>query len=422
MCLVFVMDPKILGSQRIGEPLTQAFFAAVAWLREDLRRRSSDLALLRGDPQAELPAFAARIGAHALFFNEDYEPDAIARDEGVRGVFARAGIAVHASTDHVYFGGDEVLRDDGAPYRVFTPYARRWALLAHRSPREPVESEALLNGTLLEREEIGATADAPPSTGRYEVNESAAEGRLHAFVSGAGVRRYAIDRDFPAIDGTSRLSVHLRAGTIGIRSCVSAGLRAGADAWVNELAWRDFFQAILKHYPHVAGAPFLAAGERIRWRRAPAEFDAWCAGETGYPLVDAAMRQLNETGWMHNRLRMVAASFLSKHLLIDWRDGERYFERRLVDADLAANNGGWQWSASTGTDAAPYFRIFNPLLQSKRYDPDGQFIRAMLAQMRGVRGARVHDPWKKPIVEHRAARERALAAYSQAFRGASISR
>ena len=297
----------------------------------------------------------------------------------------------------------------------------------------------------MSRTAIGTTAENPaPQTYDFaaspyvpEVTEAAAQRHLKAFAA-ANIAEYDRLRDVPAITGTSQFSPQLRAGTIGIRTCVAAAERAsiiadarrGAQTWLSELVWRDFYQAILKHFPKVVDGPFLERGEHIPWRRADGEFDAWCEGRTGYPIVDAAMRQLNTYGWMHNRLRMVAASFLAKDLLIDWRRGERYFEHRLADADLAANNGGWQWSASTGTDAVPYFRIFNPVLQAKNFDPDGAFVRSLVPELRAVPSQYVHDPWTmpplvaaeagvllgkgypEPIVDHAEARLRALEAYS----------
>ena len=407
-----MVDPQLLHSPRIGAPLTNAFFSAVAALRDDLRERAADLAVLRGDPANEIAAFARRIGAEAIFYAEDYEPYALERDQRVEASCQSAGIAVHRSTDHVYYGAGEVERPDGGPYKVFTPYKHRWLQAAENAPRAPLPSKRAARGKLLSPEEIGATCEVPQA--RQVLSESGALRALNRFVTDGGIERYGRDRDFPARDATSHLSPHLRAGTIGIRTCVARALAAHDDTWLNELIWREFYQMVLRRFPHVAGGAFLPAGERIAWRQAPREFEAWCEGRTGYPIVDAAMRQLNETGWMHNRLRMIAASFLCKHLLIDWRQGERYFEQRLIDADLAQNNGGWQWCASTGTDAAPYFRIFNPITQSKRYDPDGSFIREFVPELRNVKDTRVHEP-HDPIVDHAFARARALAVYGEAF-------
>ncbi len=416
VALAFVLDPVLLRSERTGAPLVQAFFSALAALRAELRERGSDLALLEGGFAEQLAAFAARIGAGAIYYNEDYEPDAIERDERVRAALAAAGIAVHASLDHVYFGAEEVRTEGGAPYKVFTPYKRRWLDQHALAPRLPVQSNRASAQRLLSRAEIGATCTLPEpdefgfatSAAYPDCSEASARARLDRFLAEGGPSdSYAVQRDLPAIAGTSRLSPDLRAGTIGIRTCVarasaamqgtSSQRRASVEVWLSELIWRDFYQQILRNFPHVARAPFVAETAAIRWRDDRAAFTAWCEGRTGYPIVDAAMQQINTTGWMHNRLRMIVASFLTKDLLLHWQWGERYFERHLADADLAQNNGGWQWAASTGTDAAPYFRIFNPVLQGQRFDPEGAFVRAMLPALRMVPTKYVHAPWQMPL-------------------------
>jgi deoxyribodipyrimidine photo-lyase len=449
LCVAFVLDPSLLRGGRFGAPIVQAFFGALEALRARLRSLGSDLALLEGDASTELPALATRLGATALYFNEDYEPSAIARDAAVTAALQRAGVRVEASPDHVYFGADEVVQNNGAPYQVFTAYRNRWRDLRQFASRAPVESERSLAAKLLTRDAIGPTRDVPApeefghaSSPLYpRVDESTAQRLLEEFLAPGGpVERYKNDRNLPAIDATSHLSPQLRAGTIGIRECVErafaradAGndLRANVDAWIDELVWRDFYAMILRRFPHVVTQPFREAGKRIPWREPGEAFAAWCDGRTGYPIVDAAMRQLNATGWMHNRLRMIVASFLSKDLLVDWRHGERYFEQHLADADLAANNGGWQWVASTGVDAAPYFRIFSPVRQGKTFDPDGAFVRSMLSELRNVPDAFIHEPWKMPpsvqaqaecaigreypapIVDHASTRARALAAFAR---------
>jgi deoxyribodipyrimidine photo-lyase len=428
VCIAFNIDPALLASERTGAPIVQAFFTALAALRAELRERGSDLALLQGDFSEQLGGLARRIGADAVYFNDDYEPSALRRDEAVCAALEAAGIAVSRHLDHVYFGADEILTEARTPYKVFTPYFRRWYDRHRAAPHAAVPSARALDGRLLPRDQVGATRDVPePSEFGFSgsplfavLSEAGARERLSAFLRGA-MERYAADRDVPALDGTSGLSPHLRAGTIGIRTCVA---HARDATWLKELAWRDFYQMILRHFPYVADGPFVAAAANVEWSNDRAAFDAWCEGRTGYPIVDAAMRQLNCTGWMHNRLRMIVASFLSKDLLVDWRWGERYFERHLSDADLAQNNGGWQWAASTGTDAAPYFRIFNPVSQGKKFDPDGAFVRRWLPDLAGVPDRFVHEPWKfelagypPPIVDRAASRERALRAYAAALHG-----
>jgi len=416
--VAFNVDPLLLRSERVGAPIVQTFFDALDGLRQELRALGSDLALLEGDFGANLAALAQRLGAQAVFFNRDFEPRAIARDARVAGELKTVGVDVRTFLDHVVFDATEVRTDGGDAYKVYTPYARRWRERYAAQPRPPVDSLSALRGKLLDAATIGATRAIPQLRdfgfdrleGVERCSERTALAALDAFLAGPA-ERYARDRDYPAVDGTSRLSVQLRAGTIGIRTAVARAYVANAGKWLGELIWREFFQTILATFPRVEREPFIEIAAQIPWIDDDAAFAAWCEGRTGYPIVDAAMRQLNTTGWMHNRLRMIVASFLTKDLLIDWRRGERYFEQRLADADLAQNNGGWQWAASTGTDAAPYFRIFNPVLQSKKFDPDGAFIRRMLPELAKVPDESIHEP-RDPIVDHAAARERALAAYA----------
>ena len=413
----------------MSSSIVQCFFGAAAALRADLRERGSDLAVLCGDPAEELVRFARSAGADSVFFNEDYEPFARARDARVCDALERNGIAAHSCLDHVYFGASEIVRSDGSSYKVYTPYRKQWLAALWERPRPAVASLRRLRDRLLPADVIGQTHEVGTpedfgfnSSSRYPAcSERAAHNLFESFVR-SGLEDYGKRRDFPALDATSHLSPQLRAGTIGIRTCVEAAKRG--PAWLNELVWREFYQAILANFPNVADGPFLSQGSRIEWRDSETDFAAWCSGETGYPIVDAAMRVLNETGWMHNRLRMIVASFLTKDLLIDWRKGERYFEQRLADGDVAQNNGGWQWCASTGTDAVPYFRIFHPVTQGERFDPGGTFVKSVIPELRDVPSKHVHAPWRStappkkyppPIVDHATARQRALAAYGRAF-------
>ncbi len=443
----FVLDPVLLRSERIGAPIVAFFFDALGELRAALRERRSDLVLREGDFAHELLALAKHVDADALFFNVDYEPDAIARDERVSAALRAAGLHVEASLDHVYFGADEVLQPGEKAHTVFTPYKRRWLARHEEDARPPVDSHEALARKLAAAGDLGTTLEVPAPE-RYgharsshfpRGGERLAHELLARFVE-RHIAAYAGARNFPADVGTSHLSPHLRAGTIGIRTCVSAALEArrgargeaaaGSETWLAELIWREFYQQILANFPQVAREPFVAAAKRLRYRESEADWRAWCDGRTGYPIVDAAMRALNRYGWMHNRLRMIVASFLTKDLLLDYHLGERYFEQHLADGDLAANNGGWQWSASTGTDAAPYFRVFNPVLQSRKFDPEGRFIRSMLPELAKLRTEDLHAPWMmppleaeavgfrlgrdypQPIVDHMFARDRALAAYA----------
>jgi deoxyribodipyrimidine photo-lyase len=413
----------------MSSAIVQCFFSALSALREELRERGSDLAVLYGDPVEALVRYARSVEARAVWYNEDYEPFARERDAKVAGALDREEISVTSCLDHVYFGAGEIVRTDGAPYKVFTPYRKQWLATFWERARPPIPSLQRLRGKLMRASAIGSTHDDPTpeqfgfaSSSRYPAcSERVAREILSGFVR-RKLEAYGKCRDFPAVDATSHLSPQLRAGTIGIRTCIEAAKKG--PAWLNELIWREFYQMILAKFPKVVDGSFLPSASDISWRDSDADFAAWCAGETGYPIVDAAMRGLNETGWMHNRLRMIVASFLVKDLLIDWRRGERYFEQRLADGDLAQNNGGWQWCASTGTDAVPYFRIFNPVTQAERFDPEGSYVKSALPELAAVPATYVHAPWKMerppknyppPIVDHDVARRRALAAYGRAF-------
>jgi deoxyribodipyrimidine photo-lyase len=449
--LAFVLDPDLLRGPRVGPPIVQFFFDSLRVLREHLREAGSDLALLEGDFAEQLARLATHVEARAVFYNVDYDPEMRARDDRIAVQLRARKLDVHGFVDHVYAAADDVLQQNGKPYTVYTPYRRRWQARFDSDPRAPLESETAARPKFAPAAAIGNTRAVPTpecyghaSSPRFPAaGFKVARCRLEAFIA-AGIDAYLDRRNVPAVAGTSGLSPHLRAGTIGIRTCVDAARKARAnregpaaasiDGWIAELIWRDFYAGLLVHFPRLAQVPFIAAGQAIAYRRDEAGYAAWCNGTTGYPIVDAAMIQLNATGWMHNRLRMIVASFLTKHLLIDYHAGERYFEQHLADADLTANNGGWQWSASIGTDAAPYFRVFNPTLQGKTFDPGGAFVRALIPALADVPDEFVHEPWTmpplvaaaagvelgrdypRPIVEHRAARQRALNVYAAALK------
>jgi deoxyribodipyrimidine photo-lyase len=394
----------------------------------------------------EVPLLAAELGVQAVFANHDDEPAAIARDAQVRGRLADIGVALNTGKDHVIFERSEVLTGSGNPYGVFTPYKNNWLrqvddfflraypVAQHAHALAPVPASAGAGVPTLAAIGFEATN---LSEMRLPTGTAGAQAQLADFLD--RIDRYADTRDFPAVRGPSYLSPHLRFGTVSIRRLareaharVQAGSR-GAEVWLSELVWRDFYHQILHHHPHVVGHAFRPEYERIRWehgKQADAHFAAWCEGRTGYPLVDAAMHQINQTGYMHNRLRMVVASFLTKDLGIDWRRGEAYFAEKLNDFDLAANNGGWQWAASTGCDAQPWFRIFNPVSQSEKFDPQGRFIRRYLPALAGLPDEQIHAPWlakpvdlaaadlslgrdyPEPIVRHDEARKRTLERFA----------
>ncbi|GHE22632.1 deoxyribodipyrimidine photo-lyase [Halomonas urumqiensis] len=376
---------------------------------------------------------ARHVGAHALHFNHEYPVDEVVRDRGVAAAFTAAGLTATGHHDAVTFAPGELLTGKGDYYGVFTPFSRAWhrqlgderiALRDTPAPQQPLDIASDPLPTL------PALADTPVDERLWPAGETAAADRLERFLRFRG-HHYKRQRDIPAIRGTSELSPYLALGMISHRQCLQAVLTendgqlaegdAGLVAWVNELVWREFYRHVAYGFPRVCRhRAFQAHTEALAWRDDEAAFAAWCEGRTGYPIVDAAMRQLVETGWMHNRLRMITAMFLSKHLLIDWRRGEAFFLRHLVDGEFCANNGGWQWAASTGTDAAPYFRIFNPTTQSERFDPDGTFLAEWLPALAELPAKARHAPptdllggvdYPMPIVDHKAARARALEAF-----------
>lgn len=379
-------------------------------------RAGVGLIVRHGSALGVIPALAAQLGVSAVFTNHDDEPAALARDARVQSALAAQGVAFHTRKDHVVFERSELLTGAGKPYSVFTPYKNAW-LKKVVDPfflkPYPIAKHAAALAPLPTGERAG-----PPALGEIGFDELP-EGDLKVPAGSRGAQALLADfvprldayedtRNFPSVKGPSYLSTHLRFGTVSIRHLAAlaharaqAG-SAGAAVWSSELIWRDFYHQILHHQPHVVGHSFKPDYDRISWAEGPeidALFAAWCEGRTGYPLVDAAMRQLNQTGYMHNRLRMVTASFLTKDLGVDWRRGEAYFALKLLDFDLAANNGGWQWAASTGCDAQPYFRIFNPVSQSEKFDAQGRFIRRYVPELAGLPDKAIHAPWEAgPIV------------------------
>jgi deoxyribodipyrimidine photo-lyase len=434
IAFLFVLDPRLLSGPWAGAPRIRFLHACLVKLAADLERRGRRLIVRRGDPRREVPAAARELGAELVSWNRDTSPFARRRDAAVRAALERAGVRVREARDRVVFEGADLRTGAGAPFRVFTPFRNAWWRRYEAAP--PPEPRALrlpapapaAASPLPRLAALGVDDDGAevPSAG-----EEAAQRRLERFLDGP-VADYAKARDLPGRDGTSRLSHHLRFGTLSPRACFAAGreraareprLRGGVAKWLDELVWREFYAAILEQHPRVLGHAFRPEFQRVRWNDDADGFAAWCAGRTGYPIVDAGMRQLASTGWMHNRSRMLAASFLVKDLLIDWRRGEAVFMQRLVDGDPASNNGGWQWSASTGTDAQPYFRIFSPVAQGERFDPDGAYVRRFVPELRDVPARLLHRPWEAPalcpeypapIVEHTERRRLALARFEEA--------
>ncbi|HEY8086105.1 MAG TPA: deoxyribodipyrimidine photo-lyase [Methylophilaceae bacterium] len=433
---VFVFDTEILDTLADKSDRRVTFiWHSVHELDQTLQTQGGGLIVLHGLASEKLPFLAKELQVDAVYTNHDYEPQALLRDAAVAQTLSTSNIAFHSFKDQVIFEADEVLTQENRPYSVFTPYKNAW--LKHLNPfyfqSYPVDKY------------IAHLARPPqqamPSLEAMGFVETAL--LIPTGMSGAQqlfgdfqqrLDDYRDTRNFPAVKGPSYLSVHLRFGTLSIRAIAGhawAYHSAGAETWLSELIWRDFYFMILHHHPHIAsGHTFKPEFEHLPFPNDPAYFSAWCEGRTGYPLVDAAMRQLNQTGYMHNRLRMVAASFLVKDLLVDWRWGERYFAEKLLDFDLSANNGGWQWAASTGCDAQPWFRIFNPVTQSEKFDAEGKFIRKYVPELTSCNNKEIHAPWlipalrqqalglavgrhyPLPIVDHRVMREQALNLYA----------
>ena len=408
---VFVFDTEILDQLADRQDRRVEFiWLSVEELAHSLKLMGGDLQVLVGRAREVIPALADKLGAQAVYANHDYEPIAKERDAEVGRSLDRQGRVLHTYKDHVVFEKDEVLTQAGRPFTVFTPYKRAW--LAKLNPIHckayPVDAyrEALARSGPFRLPSLEQIGFRPTNLKQMKLptGMTGARRMFQDFLE--RIDGYRDRRNYPGIRGVSYLSVHLRFGTISIRELVRTAASVqtgGADTWLSELIWRDFYFAILHHFPHVVEHAFKPEYEALRFANSQAHFAAWCEGRTGFPLVDAAMRQLNETGYMHNRLRMVAASFLVKDLHVDWRWGEAYFARKLNDFDLAANNGGWQWSASSGCDAQPWFRIFNPVTQSQNFDAEGRFIRLYLPELAKVETKYIHAPWKMTVDEQRAA-------------------
>lgn len=453
---VFVFDTDILQPLReagqTADRRIEFIHASIMALDAALRDLGGGLIIRHGSALQEISALASQLGVNAVFANRDYEPQAVARDNAVKASLAKNDCIWHSYKDQVIFETDEILSLSAKPFSVFTPYKNAWMKRLAAADGEfflkpyPISSYATRlsaippehAASIPSLQELGFT---PTNLSELKIPTgiAGAEQLLEDFMPRIG--GYDTARNFPAVKGPSYLSVHLRFGTISIRTLARNAYQAmrqgiegnGAAVWLSELVWRDFYFMILHHHPHVAQRAFKPAYDAIQWETgapAVAAFQAWCDGRTGYPLVDAAMLQINQTGYMHNRLRMVVASFLIKDLGIDWRWGEAYFAAQLNDFDLSANNGGWQWAASSGCDAQPYFRIFNPITQSEKFDSEGKFIRRYLPQLAKLSSKSIHAPWlvdsdtladagiklgvdyPRPLVQHDEARKQTLARYA----------
>jgi deoxyribodipyrimidine photo-lyase len=402
---IFIFDTAILGKLRSKDDTRVTFiYSRLQKMKEEYQKLGSDLDVYYGKPVEIIKEILETQKVSSLYTNHDYEPQAIDRDAQVEELCRSKGVEFKSYKDQVIFEKGEVLTDSKKPYTVFTPYKKKWLHLLSEPYLEEYKNEKLKKNLIQTKSPsrlIGLDAMGFQDNRGFKFFPSAK-------VAPTLLRSYKSSRDLPFEAGTSHLGLHLRFGTLSIRDLVKKALTE-SETWLSQLIWREFFMQILFHYPHVEKSSFRPEYENIKWRKNSSDFKRWTEGTTGYPLVDAGMRELNTTGFMHNRVRMVVASFLCKHLLIHWLEGERYFASQLLDFDLAANNGNWQWAAGTGCDAAPYFRIFNPEAQQKRFDPESKYIKKWVPEFES-------KDYPKPMVDHRFARERALAEFKKGLK------
>jgi deoxyribodipyrimidine photo-lyase len=429
----YTSEPSRLARDDIAPTRVRFVLESLADLAAAIERRGSHLALDHGEADVTVPRAALAARVDAVYWNDEYEPSQRARDDTVERALQNRGIATRRFHDRLLAPPGAVTTREGRPFVVFTPFERAASRLPSPRPRPAPPRLASHDLPVRPIATLDRLGFPEPGSTRWPGGAVAARARLDRFIRD-GLASYATHRDQPAADTGSRLSADLGFGTLSVRAVHAAVRAAAADdprleasarKFTSELRWRDFYAHVLFHFPHVEHGAFRRDADTLEWAGDPAHFDLWAAGRTGYPLVDAGMRELAATGRMHNRVRMVVASFLAKDLLLDWRLGERHFMRHLVDGDLASNNGGWQWAASSGTDPQPWFRIFNPTLQGERFDPDGAYVRRWVPELAGVPGRFIHRPhetpggagdYPHPIVEHAPQRERALAMYGAALK------
>lgn len=397
---IFIFDIEILGKLSSKQDARVSFiYSCIEQLKITLQNSGSDLKVYYGSPK-EVFNTLIKQGITNVYTNRDYEPSAISRDKEIFDICSASHIPFIAKKDQVIFDRNEILKADGSPYTVYTPYSKQWKLKLNKFYTSEYPTTRYLKNLI--------KTDSEPMIEIGQMGfQSIDTVSIRPEIDSSIIKNYDKTRDIPSIQGTSRLSVHLRFGTISIRNLAKLALNNN-EKWLNELIWRDFYQMILYYFPLSVDHAFKPKYDLIQWEKNEDHFQAWCEGKTGYPIVDAGMRELNATGFMHNRVRMIVASFLTKHLLIDWRWGERYFAEKLLDYDLASNVGGWQWASGSGCDAAPYFRVFNPYLQSEKFDPDEKYIQKWVPEYKSF-------TYPKPIVEHKGARTRALDRYKDAL-------
>lgn len=431
---LFILTPEQWRSHDMAGCRVEFLLSTLKVLRQNLTKIGIPLQVIRGDTFAnvadQILNFCQKQSVGKVFWNNEYPVDEVVRDRSVEVLLSARGIDVARYHDRVLLPPDCILTQQDQPYKVFTPFKNKLLSQLDQGWPDLFPVPETTGKTSIELNEIPGKLsgfNSQVDLSRWPAGEMHARERLESFLCD-GIENYLYNRDFPAIGGTSSLSPYLAVGSLSPRQCLLAALSGpqsgGVDAWINELVWRDFYQYIAWHFPRVCKhKPFNLATESVAWRDDAAAFEAWTEGNTGVPLVDAGMRQLRQTGWMHNRARMVTAMFLSKNLLLDWRHGEKFFMNHLVDGDFTANNGGWQWSASTGTDAAPYFRVFNPFSQARKFDPQASYIKSHVPELRGLDAADINNPVRlqkaKPreypemIVDLKSSRELAISAFRE---------
>ena len=399
---IFIFDKSILDKLPKNDQRILFIYQEIESLKKSYQNLGSDLWVYYGEPSEIIPKIAQELNCSSVYFNNDYEPYALQRDQEIQVSLNKIKIEFIGKKDHVIFEKNEVLKDDGKPYTIFTPYSRKWkANLKEEDLREYSIEKYIGNLVQKKQEEALITLEEMGFESKvlHDFPDRIAKNEI--------LKNYHLSRNFPAVKGTSKLSLHLRFGTISIRKLALIA-REQNETYLNELIWRDFYQMIIFHFPKSAENSFKTQYDKIIWEKNEVHFDSWCTGKTGYPIVDAGMRELNATGFMHNRVRMVVASFLTKHLLLDWRLGAAYFAEKLLDFELASNTGGWQWAAGCGCDAAPYFRVFNPQAQQEKFDKSFEYIKKWVPEY-GT------SSYPEPIIEHKFARERILQRFKAAL-------
>lgn len=397
---IFIFDKKILNQIPKNDARVTFIHESLSVIQNELSKINKSLAVFYGDPKAVLEQILSENNIEVVYTNHDYEPYALKRDTDLNSFFESKNIPFKTFKDQVIFEKNEVVKDDGSPYVVFTPFSNKWKEKLKKSPIENYNSEDFLDKI--------ATHSYPFLT-LEDIGFKSSEIKVRPLnIASTLIENYRLTRDFPALDQTSYASVHLRFGTVSIRQLVQNAIQFKDSTYLNELIWREFFMQILWNFPHTISYSFKPKYDLIKWSQNEKLFEKWCQGKTGYPIVDAGMRQLNKTGYMHNRVRMIVASFLTKHLLIDWRWGETYFALKLLDYEQSSNVGNWQWASGSGVDAAPYFRIFNPTEQTKKFDKDLKYIKKWVPELETL-------SYPNPIVDHKTARELCLKTYKKAL-------